>query len=151
MKKTVIVLLLIVVLAPGVLAAEKGQQKEENNWIDADSNFYFLDRAKEKLDLFFASQEEKAKLKLKHGYERLAEAKKMMEQDQPEKAKKLMKEGVQNIGEATKMATNDLISQEEWQQLKSDFSSTLTELQTEITTSEFTQQIKNFFNPQKEE
>lgn len=150
MKKIVIGLLLIVLLAPGSFAAEKGQQSEEGNWIEADSSFYFLDRAQEKVNLFFADEEEKAKLKMKYGYERLTEARKMLEQDKPEEAKQLMKEGMNNLGQATKMATKNLMSQEEWQQLKNNFSKSLTKLQAEITSSEFTQQVKDFFNPQSE-
>ena len=151
MKKVIIVGLLLMLLAPGILAAEEGSAKEKGSGIEADSKFYFLDKAKEKIDLFLASDEEKAKLKLKHGYERLAEAKNMLEKDKMDKAKQLMKEGVNDLAQATKMATDDLMSQEEWKQIKRDFTKLLTELKVKITSGEFTQQIKDFFNPSEEE
>ncbi|MFO7818894.1 MAG: DUF5667 domain-containing protein [Halanaerobacter sp.] len=149
MKKIVIILLALSLLAPGVYAVEKDAQEEEDDLIAPDSKFYFLDRLKEKIDLFLASDEEKAKLKTEHGKERLAEAKKMMEQDKPEKAKQALKEGMQNLGQSAKKRMDDLFSEEEWENIKSEFGQTLEELEEKMNSTEVKEKVEDFFNPEE--
>lgn len=143
-----IILLALSLLAPGAYAAKEAEE-ESNDLIAPDSKFYFLDRLKEKIDLFLASDEEKAKLKSKHGQERLAEAKKMMEQDKPEKAKQALKEGLQNLGQSAKDKVDDLFSQEEWENIKAEFGQTLKELEEKINSTEVKEKVEDFFNPEE--
>jgi enoyl-CoA hydratase/carnithine racemase len=148
MKKIVILGLLIMLLAPIVQAEEGELIKEGNNWINADSSFHFLDRASEKIELFFASEEKKPRIKLEHGYERLTEAKDMIKNEDYGRAKELIKEAISNFADASKMAADGLINEEEWEKLKSAFQQKLAELQGELTTNEFGERVKDFFNPE---
>ena len=149
MKKIVIILLALSLLAPGVYAAEKDAQEESNDLIAPDSKFYFLDRLKEKIDLFLASDEEKAQLKIEHGNERLAEAKKMMEKDKPEKAKQALKEGLEDLGQSAKGKVDDFFSQEEWENIKAEFGQALTKLEEKINSTEVKEKVEDFFNPEE--
>jgi len=147
MKKIVILGLLIMLLAPIVQAEEEEAIKEGNNWINGDSSFHFLDRAGEKIELFFASEEEKPRIKLEHGYERLTEAKDMIKNENYGQAKELIKRAVSNFSDASKMAAEGLINEEEWERLKSAFKQKLVKLQQELTTSRFGDRVKDFFTP----
>ena len=142
MKKIIILLVLIMLVSPGINAEES----KTNNKIKADSSFYFLDKAEERISLFFSSDKEKAKLKLKHGYERLIEAKEMIKKDNFDRAKELTAKGVKNFSEATQLATKDLISEEEWQKIKGKFQDALAELNHKITKTEITDKIKSIFD-----
>ncbi|MGM0368859.1 MAG: DUF5667 domain-containing protein [Bacillota bacterium] len=148
MKKIVILSLLIMLLAPIVQAEEGKAIKEDKDWINADSSFRFLDRTSEKIQLFFASEEEKPRIKLEHGYERLIEAKDMIKNEDFEEAKDLIKEGISNLADASKMAADGLIDEEEWEELKSAFQKKLAELQGELTTNGFGDRVKDFFTPE---
>ena len=146
MKKIIIVIVLLAILAPGVYGAKEGQGKEENSGINSDSPFYFLDKAKERVELFLASDEEKAKLKAKHGYERLAEAKRMFAKDKPEEAKKLLKEGMANLSQAAKDKANEVVSKEDIEKLKNNLNENLAKLQGKLKTKDIKKEVKNFFN-----
>lgn len=146
MKKFIIVIVLLALLAPGVYGAKEGQDQEKNSGIDPDSPFYFLDKAKERVELFLASDKEKAKLKAKHGYERLAEAKRMFAKDKPEEAKKLLKEGMANLSQAATDKVNEVISKEDIENLKNNLNENLAKLQEKLKTEDIKKEVKNFFN-----
>jgi enoyl-CoA hydratase/carnithine racemase len=64
------------------------------------------------------------------------------------RAKELIKEAISNFADASKMAADGLINEEEWEKLKSAFQQKLAELQGELTTNEFGERVKDFFNPE---
>ncbi|AGB41290.1 hypothetical protein Halha_1345 [Halobacteroides halobius DSM 5150] len=118
MKRKISFLLIVLIILFNYSVVLATDKVAIDNKINADSNFYFLDRFGEKIHLFFVSGMDKAELKLMHAYERLLEAAQMLEKDDMDRAGELFKEAVNDFSSAVKIAANSAVDDKEFEETK---------------------------------
>ncbi len=146
-NKSISIMVVIVLLFLTTMPLQAVENKKEDsfeNKIKADSPFYFLDKWGENIKLFFANKENKTKLKFMQSYERLVEAKEMLDTDKKEEAKVLFKEGMGDFKIALRLAKNNLIESKEVKGLENRLTDIIREIQVLLYENQlFLEDVKN--------